>query len=72
MLDVTDGWQCQQVIKVSTDSNTDVLWTLAESAKDWRLHVYTVDKQRVIGDVSWRDVILLSLVNCIPNKKAIY
>ncbi len=72
MLDVTDGWQCQQVIKVSADSNTDVLWTLAELAKDWRLHVYTVDKRRVIGDVSWRDVILLSLGYCIPNKKAIF
>jgi hypothetical protein len=54
---VTDGWQCQQVIKVSTDSNTDVLWTRVRSGKTWRLRVYTVDKQQAVGNsVIWRDV----------------
>jgi WD40 repeat protein len=42
---------------VSTDSNTDVLWTLVSSAGDTRLRVYTVDKRRAVGDnVTWRDV----------------
>jgi hypothetical protein len=51
------------VIKVSTDSNTDVLWTRVRSAKDWRLRVYTVDKRRAVGDnVTWRDVTLPSHV----------
>jgi hypothetical protein len=64
MFNVTDGWQCWQVIKVSTDSNTDVLWTLVvRSAEDWRLRVYTVDKRRAVGDnVTWRDVTLPSHV----------
>jgi hypothetical protein len=61
MFNVTDVWQCWQVIKVSTDSNTDVLWTLVVSAEDWRLRVYTVDKRRAVGDnVTWRDVTLPS------------
>ena len=63
MFNVTDGWECWQVIKVSTDSNTDVLWTVVESAKDCRLRVYTVDKRRAVGDnVTWRDVTLPSHV----------
>jgi hypothetical protein len=63
MFNVTDGWECWQVIKVSTDSNTDVLWTLVWSAEDWRLRVYTVDKRRAVGDnVTWRDVTLPSHV----------
>jgi hypothetical protein len=47
------------VIKVSTeDNNTDVLWTLVWSDKDWHLRVYTVDKRRTAVDdsVTWRDV----------------
>jgi hypothetical protein len=60
---VADDWQCWQVIKVSTDNNTDVLWTVVESAEDWRLRVYTVDKRRAIGDnVTWRDVTLVLVV----------
>jgi hypothetical protein len=63
MFNVTDGWKCWQVIKVSTDSNTDVLWTLVWSAEDWRLRVYTVDKRRAVGDnVTWRDVTVPSHV----------
>jgi hypothetical protein len=63
MFNVTDGWECWQVIKVSTDSNTDVLWTLVWSAEDWRLRVYTVDKRRAVGDnVTWRDVTVPSHV----------
>jgi hypothetical protein len=57
MFTVTDGWQCHQVIKVSTDSNTDVPWTRVWSGKNWRLRVYTADKRRAVGDnVIWRDV----------------
>ena len=64
MFNVTDGWECWQVIKVSTDSNTDVLWTVIRSAGEWRLRVYTVDKRRAVGDnVTWRDVSLPSHVN---------
>jgi hypothetical protein len=56
MLNVTDGLRCYQVIKVSTDSTTDVLWTLVLSPEDWLLRVYTIDKRRVVGDnVTWRD-----------------
>jgi hypothetical protein len=57
MFNVTDGWKCYQVIKASTDSNTDVLWTLVESAERVHLRVYTVDKRRSAGDnVSWCEV----------------
>jgi hypothetical protein len=57
MFTVSDGCECWQVIKVSTDSNTDVVWTLVWSGEDWRLRVYTVDKRRAAGDnVTWRDV----------------
>jgi hypothetical protein len=63
MFNVIDGWECWQVIKVSTDSNTDVLWTVVRSAEDWRLRVYTVDKRRAVGDnVTWRDVTVPSHV----------
>ena len=34
MFNITDGWECRQVIKVSTDSNTDVLWTLVGSDEE--------------------------------------
>jgi hypothetical protein len=61
MFNVTDDWQCYNVNKVSTDSNTDVLWTLVWSADDWRLRVYTVDKRRAVSDnVTWRDVTIPS------------
>jgi hypothetical protein len=63
MFTVADGWQCCQVIKVSTDSNTDVLWTVVNSVEDWRLQVCTVDKRRAGGNnVTWRDVTLPSHV----------
>ena len=63
MFNVTDGWRCYQVIKVSTDSNTDVLWTVVKSNEDWRQRVYTVDKLQAVGDnVTWRDVTLPSHV----------
>jgi hypothetical protein len=35
MFSVTDGWRCLQVIKVSTDSNTDVLWTVVWLGEYW-------------------------------------
>ena len=60
---VTDGWECWQVIQVSTDSNTDALWTVVRSDEDWRLRVYTVDRRRAVGDnVTWRDVTVPSHV----------
>jgi hypothetical protein len=62
MFNVSDGWRCAQVIKVSTDNNTDVLWTVEYSIAD-RVLVFTVDKRRAVGDnVSWRDVTLPSHV----------
>jgi hypothetical protein len=62
MFIVSDGWRCSQVIKVSTDSNTDALWTVNNLVAD-NLRVYTVDKRRVVGDnVSWHDVTLPSHV----------
>jgi hypothetical protein len=63
MFDVSDGWKCWQVIKASTDTDTDVLWTVVKSFGDWRLQVYTVDKRPAAGgNVTWRDVTLPSHV----------
>jgi hypothetical protein len=73
MFKVTDGWQCWQVIRVSTDSNTDVLWTLVWSGEDRRLRVYTVNKRRAVSDdVTWRDATLPShvTVDLIGSKLA--
>jgi hypothetical protein len=62
---VADGWQCVQVIRVSSDSNTQVFWTsegLRADNTKWRLRVYTVDKRQVGDNVTWRDVTLPSHV----------
>jgi hypothetical protein len=34
MFNVSDGWEFYQVIKVSTDSNTEVLWTVVWEEED--------------------------------------
>jgi hypothetical protein len=71
--EVTDGWQCRQVIKMSTDSHTDVLWTVVGlwPAEDRRLRIHTVDKQRKIGgNVTWRDITLPShVIVSLSNSK---
>ena len=51
----TSGWQCGQVIKVTTDQSDD-LWTLEESSGNKHLRVYSVDKRRSEVNVIKRDV----------------
>ena len=50
-----DGWHCSQVIKVTRDHSDD-FWTLGSNADRWRLHVYSVDRRRSDGNVTWRDL----------------
>ena len=51
----TDGWHCWQVIKVTTDHSDD-FWTLEYSDKNYLLRVYSVDRRRSDGNVTWRDI----------------
>ena len=52
----TDGWHCLQVIKVTTEHSDD-FWTLEYSDnKSWHLRVYSVDRRRSDGNVTWRDI----------------
>ena len=53
----TDGWHCKQVIKVTTDHSDD-FWTLETSDNyyNYHLRVYSVDRRRSNGNVTWRDI----------------
>ena len=53
----TDGWYCRQVIKVTTDHSDD-FWTLERSYNyiNYHLRVYSVDRRRSDGNVTWRDI----------------
>ena len=52
----TDRWHCRQVIKVTTDHSDD-FWTLEQSDKNnFHLRVYSVDRRRSDGNVTWRDI----------------
>ena len=52
----TDGWHCREVIKVTTDHSDD-FWTLETSDNDENhLCVYSVDRRRFDGNVTWRDI----------------
>ena len=52
----TDGWHCYQVIKVTTDHSDD-FWTLEYSDNNnYHLRVYSVDRRRSDGNVTWRDI----------------
>ena len=52
----TDEWHCYQVIKVTTDYSDD-FWTLEQSYNNnWHLRVYSVDRRRSDGNVTWRDI----------------
>ena len=55
----TDGWHCKQVIKVTSDHSDD-FWTLEESGEfpnyNYHLRVYSVDRRRSDGNVTWRDI----------------
>ena len=52
----TDGRQCYQVIKVTTDHSDD-FWTLEKSDNyNYHLRVYSVDRRRSDGNVTWRDI----------------
>jgi hypothetical protein len=54
MFNISDDFWCNQVIKVSTDRNTDVLWTKAMPSGECRLRVYTVDRRSSAGNnVTW-------------------
>jgi hypothetical protein len=77
MCKVADGWHCVQVIRVSSDSNTQIFWASealqhADNTK-WRLRVYTVDKRQVGDSLTWRDVTLPSHVSVnLRNCKLAY
>ena len=52
----TDGWYCIQVIKVTTDHSDD-FWTLEYNDNyGYHLHVYSVDRRRSDGNVTWRNI----------------
>ena len=52
----TDGWHCRQVIKVATDHSDD-FWTMERSGiNSFHLRVYSVDRRRSDGNVTWRDI----------------
>ena len=52
----TDGRHCLRVIKVTTDHSDD-FWTLEKSDNyDYHLRVYSVDRRRSDGNVTWRDI----------------
>ena len=52
----TDGWHCEQVIKVTNDHSDD-FWTLEYSDNNSsHLRVYSVDRRRSDGNVTWRDI----------------
>ena len=54
----TDGWHCEQVIKVTTDHSDD-FWTLEQKSNNfmnYHLHVYSVDRRRSDGKVTRRDI----------------
>ena len=52
----TDGWHCRHVIKVTTDHSDD-FWTRESSDNNnYHLRVYSVDRRRSDGNVTWRDI----------------
>ena len=52
----TAGWHCYQMIKVTTDHSDD-FWTLEQSDNNnHHLRVYSVDRRRSDGNVTWRDI----------------
>ena len=53
----TDGCHCWQVIKVTTDHSDD-FWTLQYNSDNNNNHlrVYSVDRRRSDGNVTWRDI----------------
>jgi phosphoribosyl-AMP cyclohydrolase len=73
MFIVSESGTCDQVIKVSADSNTDVLWASIRSGTR-RLLVYTVDNRRADGDrvISQRDVALPTHVSMDASSKLVY
>jgi hypothetical protein len=75
VFNVSGGWICDQVIKVSTDSNTDVLWTsIWLDIRTRCLRVYTVDNRRADGDrvISQRDVAVPRHVSMDSSSKLVY
>ena len=52
----TDEWHCKQVIKVTT-YHSDDFWILEKSDNNNNhLRVYSVDRRRSDGNVTWRDI----------------
>jgi hypothetical protein len=75
VFNVSGGWNCDQVIKVSTNSNTDVLWTSTMlNSRTKCLRIYTVDNRRADGDrvISQRDVALPTHVSMDTSSKLVY
>ena len=52
----TDGWHCEQVIKVTTDHSDDFLTREESDNNNHHLRVYSVDRRRSDGNVTWRDI----------------
>ncbi len=67
-----DDWHIIQIIKVSTETHTDVFWALEQKNFDFHMRVYTVSKERTSGSLtcqSWCELNLptdtfVSLSNC--------
>ena len=52
----TDRWHCYQVVKVTIDHSDD-FWTLEfRDNNNYHLRVYSVDRKRSDGNVTWRDI----------------
>ena len=51
----TYEWQCTQVIKVTTD-HIDDFWTVEESSSSYHLRVYSMNRKRSDGNVTWKDI----------------
>jgi hypothetical protein len=73
VFNVAHGWECWQAVKVSSDDNTQVFWTvdLLKEAGDykWLMRSYTLDKWRDGSNATSHDIFLPSHATTI-NKLA--
>ena len=58
----SDGWHCEQVIQVITNHSYD-FWTVEEKGYMYHLRVYSVDRKRYFGNVTWRDINIPTINN---------
>ena len=59
----TDEWHCLQVMKVSTDHNDD-FWTLVTNKTNYYRRVYSLERGRVDGNVTWKNI-NVAIKDCI-------